>query len=85
MKENSGHSDWKVLFGDLLAEQDEKKIVEKLQIVENAIYQRAQELPLDDSGVEERREMRVASKRLLRLKIDKLGYPLDPKLLGKKP
>jgi hypothetical protein len=66
----------------VLAETDEKQIEQKSQELENALFIRAQEIPQNGGNIAERESMRDATNKLLRVKIEKLGYPIDPKYLS---
>jgi hypothetical protein len=58
------------------------KIKTKAFELENALFARGQELPINGKAGGERQEMRDASRKLLQVKIEKLGFPIDPKFLG---
>jgi hypothetical protein len=82
MKDRNGNTDWKQLVQDLLVENDKEKIKTKAFELENALFARGQELPINGKAGGERQEMRDASRKLLQVKIEKLGFPIDPKFLG---
>ena len=72
---STGSGNWRVAFKELQNESDRGKLQEKVTAVESAIFYRWQELekfPPDETEME---EIRIASKELLRIKVEKLGFP----------
>jgi hypothetical protein len=82
MKDGNGSTNWKQLLQDLQVESDQEKIKTKAFELENALFARGLELPIDGEAGGEREEMRKATMTLLRIKVEKLGFPIDRKFLG---
>jgi hypothetical protein len=76
------NSDWRRLLQEVLTETDKAKLEKKAEELENALFVRGQELPPDGAAEEERQDMNAATQKLLRIKVEKLGFPLDVKFLG---
>jgi hypothetical protein len=75
-------SDWRRLLDEMVTETDRTKLEEKAVELENALFLRGQELPVDGEAKRERLEMNEAADKLLRIRVEKLGFPLDPKFLS---
>ena len=58
-----------------LGERNQTKLVERVHLVEAAIFRRWQELSDSDDHEEERREINRASQDLLRMMMEQLGWP----------
>jgi hypothetical protein len=78
---NSKGSDWQSLLADVLAETDKAKLETKAEELENAIFLRSQELHSNGGTEVERQGMKVAIHKLLKVKVEKLGFPIDAKFL----
>jgi hypothetical protein len=77
-------SDWKRLLDEVMAETDKQKLEGLTQQLENALFQRSQKLEAGDGSTEvERQAIKAAIAKLLRVKVEKLGFPMDRKLLGR--
>jgi hypothetical protein len=82
MTEGESSKNWKELLDDVMAETDKEKLEGLAQQLENALFLRSQELEAGDGSTEvERQAIKVAIDKLLRVKVEKLGFPMDPKLL----
>jgi hypothetical protein len=78
------NSDWERLLDELLAETDKKKLESLAQRLENALFLRSQELEAgNESSDVERQAIKVAIDKLLRVKVEKLGFPIDRRFLGR--
>jgi hypothetical protein len=78
------NSDWKRLLDELLAETDKKKLETLAQQLENALFLRSQELEAGNGSTDvERQSIKVAIDKLLRVKVEKLGFPMDREFLGR--
>jgi hypothetical protein len=74
--------DWKRLLEEVMTETDEDEIRNKLLHLEYAIFNRGMELERSADGDAERQAMRDAAVDLLYIKVQKLRFPLDPKVLS---
>jgi len=82
MTEGESSKNWKELLDEVMAEADKEKLEGLAQQLENALFLRSQELEAGDGSTEvERQAIKVAIDKLLRVKVEKLGFPMDPKLL----
>jgi hypothetical protein len=81
---NDKSSDWKRLLDAVMAETDKRKLEGLAQQLENALFLRSQELEAGNGSTEvERQAIKVAIDKLLQVKVEKLGFPMDRKLLGR--
>jgi hypothetical protein len=77
-------SDWKRLLSEVLAETDKQKLEGLAQQLENALFLRSQELEAGNGSTdEERQAIKIAIDKLLRVKVEKLGFPMHRKFLGR--
>jgi hypothetical protein len=77
-------SDWKRLLDEVMAETDNRKLEGLTQQLENALFLRSQELEAGNGSNDvERQAIKVAIDKLLRVKVEKLGFPMDRKFLGR--
>lgn len=79
---NTKSSDWKRLLDEVMVETDKQKLEALAQQLETALFLRSQELEANGSTDVERKAVKVAIDKLLRVKVEKLGFPMDPKILG---
>jgi hypothetical protein len=82
MNDGETRTEWKQLLEEVLTETDIATIEKKAQELENVLFIRAQEIHMWGGTDEERQGMKDATNKLLRVKIEKLGYPIDPKFLS---
>jgi hypothetical protein len=83
MTEGESSKKWKELLDEVMAETDKEKLEGLAQQLENALFLRSQELETGSGSTEvERQAIKVAIDKLLRVKVEKLGFPMDAKLLG---
>jgi hypothetical protein len=82
MTDGESRTEWKQLLDEVLAETDHAKIELKAQELENALFIRTQEMHEYGGTDVERESIKVAIQKLLRVKVEKLGYPMDHDLLG---
>jgi hypothetical protein len=82
MNDGESRTEWKQLLEELLAETDKAKMELKAQKLENAIFIRSQEIHMWGATEVERESIKDAIRKLLKVKVEKLGYPMDPKFLG---
>jgi hypothetical protein len=83
MKGDKG-SDWKRLLDELLVETDKQKLESLAQQLETALFLRSQEIEAGNGSSDvERQAIKVAIDKLLRVKVEKLGFPMDRKFLGR--
>ena len=82
MNDGESRTEWKQLLEELLAETDKAKMELKSQKLENAIFIRSQEIHMWGATEVERESIKDAIRKLLKLKVEKLGYPIDPNFLG---
>jgi hypothetical protein len=82
MNDGESTTQWKNLLEEMLAETDKAKIELKAQELENAIFMRSQEIHMWGATEVERESIKDATNKLLRVKVEKLGYPVDPKFLS---
>jgi hypothetical protein len=80
--DESSSADWQKLFQQLLAETDKAELKETADALEGALFVRSQALQSSSDGHAERKATRDATAVLLRARVEKLGFPIDPKLLG---
>ena len=78
MKNNS---DWRHLLQEMLAETDPAALRKKADDLETALYFHGQELRSNPEGEAGRKALADASQTLLKIRMEKLGYPLDAKFL----
>jgi hypothetical protein len=80
--DESSSADWQKLFQQLLAETDKDELKETADALEGALFVRSLALQSSSDGHAERKAIRDATAVLLRARVEKLGFPMDPKLLG---
>jgi hypothetical protein len=80
--DNSNRSDWKPLLQRTVDETDKVKLRKLADELESAIFMRCQELQCGDDEEAERQAIKEATRTLLQIRVDKLGFPLDPKILS---
>jgi hypothetical protein len=73
--------DWQRLLQELLAEANPIALRSKADDLETALYFRGQELHANADGDAERKALHEAGHTLLKIRVEKLGFPLDPKIL----
>jgi hypothetical protein len=73
--------DWQLLLKEALLETDRSTLQRKAQQLEESLFLRAQQLDATPDGELERQAIKDAAHQLLRLKVERLGYPLDKSLL----
>lgn len=78
-------ADWRHLLQEMLAETDPTALREKANDLETALYFRGQELQSNPEAEAERKALADASQTLLKVRREKLGYPLDAKFLDGNP
>jgi hypothetical protein len=66
---------WQLLYEATLAETDREKLTDLINLVEEAIIKRAEEIAADSNHSEERNAMMQASEKMLVIKTEKLSYP----------
>jgi hypothetical protein len=81
MNNNEG-SDWKRLLEELLVASDPREIEMKAEELENVLFLRAQELHSSGGTEVERQGLKEAAQQLLKVRVEKLGFPVDPNTLG---
>ena len=81
MNEGKSSANWERLFDEVMAETDKEKLRKKAEELENAIFVRGQELQSDGGTDAERQGLNEAIQRLLKVRVEKLDFPLDPELL----
>lgn len=81
MNNNKG-SDWIGLLEELLAATDKREIELKAEELENVLFLRAQEMQVDGGTEVERQGIKEAAQKLLKVRVEKLGFPLGPNILG---
>ena len=79
--QNDKSAQWQRLLEELMTETDAERMRDKADELEAAIFHRCQSLACGDSEDSERAAIRAATAKLLRVRVEKLGYPLDPKIL----
>ncbi len=67
---------WRMLHHRALGEWDQTNLLERVHLVEAALFRRWQALSDSDVHREDRREIDLASQDLLRMKLEQLGWPL---------
>ncbi len=77
------NADWNRVLQELLAATDKDKIKSKANELESLLFDRGQTLRSDAEAETERQSMKEAAKTLLKIRVEKLGYPLDPNILGR--
>lgn len=73
---------WKEHYLHALLESNTEKLTELVQVTEQAIALRAEELLNSSDHHEERSQMAVAKASLLAIKVHKLGWPSVPSSCG---
>jgi hypothetical protein len=81
MKDGDSTS-WKQLLDEILSETDKATIEKKTFDLETALVLRSQQLHSEGGTEAERTAIKNATNSLLRVKIEKLGYPIDSKFLS---
>jgi len=81
MKEGNG-ADWQCLLQQVVAETDKDKLTLLATELESAIFLRCQELECGDAAEDERQAIKEATMTLLRVRVEKLDFPLDPQVLS---
>ncbi len=81
MKDGKG-AEWQRLLEQVVAETDKEKLALLANELESAIFFRCQELECGDDADAERQAIKEATMTLLKIRVDKLGFPLDPKILS---
>jgi hypothetical protein len=71
----TGTGTWQDPYQKAISEEDKERLCELVRQTEAAIYKRFQELQNSSNHQEERRLMKVATKQLLSLKVNRLGWP----------
>lgn len=71
--------DWRALFQDVEDESDKEKLTKKLDDLEATIFFRFQDEREPDAA--EVKDLKRAIDAILRIKVEKLGYPMDSRLL----
>jgi hypothetical protein len=79
--DESSSADWQKLLQQLLAETDKAKLKETADELEAALFVRSQALQSSPDGHAERKAIQDATNVLLKARAEKLGFPIDPKLL----
>jgi hypothetical protein len=74
-------ADWKRLLEEVMAETDKAKLKQKTDDLEAAIFLRCQELEHSADGHAEKTAIKDATLSLLKVRVEKLGFPLDPEIL----
>jgi hypothetical protein len=78
---NDGESrDWKQLLDEIMSETDKKTIEKKTFELETALVLRSQQIHSDGGTAAERTAIKDATNKLLRVKVEKLGYPIRPEI-----
>jgi hypothetical protein len=77
------NADWNRVLQELLAATDKDKIKSKADELESLLYDRGQTLRNDSEAETERQAVKEAAQTLLNIRVEKLGYPLDPSILGR--
>jgi len=72
---NPNKQTWEKLVHDAEIEPDVTKLEDKIRTAEDALFFRALDLRVSDDGTRERALLRKAADTLLKLKIEKLGWP----------
>ena len=67
-------SDWRRLFQSMLEETDARKLRDKVDALEGAIFVRYQELEFSSASAGERSALQEATDILFKFKTEKLGY-----------
>jgi hypothetical protein len=79
---NNEASDWIGLLEELLAATDKREMESKAEELENVLFLRAQEIQRNGGTEVERQGLKEATRKLLKVRVEKLGFPLDPNILG---
>jgi uncharacterized circularly permuted ATP-grasp superfamily protein len=83
MNDGETRTEWKQLLDEVMAETDKAKLEQKAIELETALFMRGQELALDGAAEVERKSLQDAIQKLLRVRVERLGFPMDEKLLGR--
>ena len=75
-------ADWQRLLQQVVAEADKDKLTLLANELESAIFLRCQELECGDEAEAERQAIKEATTTLLKVRVEKLDFPLDPKILS---
>ena len=78
-------ADWRKLYEEMLAENDVDKLREKVALFENAVFLRSQELERMPHSEGERAAIREATKELLKVQVEKLGFPTSVRSRSETP
>jgi hypothetical protein len=70
-------TDWPRLLAETLAETDPDELGIKATDLETALFLRGQEVGKDGTSQEEYESMQDAIRQLLRIRIEKLGFPIS--------
>jgi hypothetical protein len=74
------HVSWRTLYARVRMETDKSQLAGLIHSVEAAMFARYSELTSSSDHEAERSEMKSASKNLLRIKTETLGWPGVPEL-----
>jgi hypothetical protein len=69
------YPEWQSPLQELILEFDREKVLERIQKVENLIFERLQQLPPGSDGDSEQEAINDALFILRNIKRDKLGFP----------
>jgi hypothetical protein len=69
------YPEWQAPLQDLILEFDREKALERIQKVENLIFERLQQLPQGSDGHSEQEAINDALFIIRNIKRDKLGFP----------
>jgi hypothetical protein len=76
-------AEWQRVLEQVVAETNKEKLSELANELESAIFLRCQELECGDAAEAERQAIKEATVTLLKVRVEKLGFPLDPKILSR--
>jgi hypothetical protein len=79
--QNGKSAKWQRVLEELMAGTDAEKMRNKADELEAAIFHRCQTLACGDAEDSERAAIKAATTTLLKVRVEKLAYPLDPELL----
>lgn len=81
MTDSESSTNWKRLLDEVMAETDKAKLRQKADELETVLFQRGQQLQSDGGTEVERQSLTDAIQKLLQVRVEKLGFPMDRTLL----
>jgi hypothetical protein len=82
MNDGDSSTKWKQLLDEVMKETDKAILEKKTLEIETALVLRSQQLHSHGGTEAERNAIKAATRSLLKIKIEKLGFPMDSEFLS---